>query len=130
MDMSKAFVTGSYAYGVPGPDSDVDLVVLVTQADLDRLVAAVKQERHPQDQNYLIAGGTSLRFGMLNLICCTNKAYYDVWLEGTKKLKKQAPVSRDFAVNFMARLRNKAGFSVPADHAIQWGKHEEDDIPF
>ena len=128
MDMSKAFVTGSYAYGVPGPDSDVDLVVLVTATDFDRLVAAGgKQDCKPGDEDYIIAGGMPLRFGELNLICCTNKAYYDVWLEGTKKLKKLkklAPVSRETAIKFMKHLRAKAGFSVPADVP------NEDDIPF
>lgn len=114
--LAKAFVTGSRAYGLPGIDSDIDLVVLISTANLDRLLAlGGTRPAVPGDEDYIAAGGTPLRFGSLNLICCTDKAQYDVWSEGTKRLKMQAPVSRDFAIRFMAKLREEAGFQVPTD---------------
>lgn len=39
---TRSFVTGSRAYGLPRPDSDLDLVVLVDQRDLDLLQTMTK----------------------------------------------------------------------------------------
>ena len=126
---AKAFVTGSHAYGLPGPDSDMDLVVYVTQKDLDRLKRLADEAACNQlARDYIAAGGTPLRFGRLNLICCTNEKYFEVWREGTRRLRKQAPVTRHFACCFLAKLRREAGFNVPIP--IREKKHREKDVPF
>lgn len=126
---AKAFVTGSHAYGSPGTDSDMDLVLYVTPKDLNRLRAlADHEEPSPLAQDYIYAGGTPLRFGRLNLICCTYEKYFEVWRDGTRRLKRMAPVTRQFAVAFMTKLRREAGFSVPDVPPEK--KFKEEDIPF
>ena len=126
----RSFITGSYAYGRPTSKSDIDLVVFVDKDDLDKLnQIADKDHPHSEDENYIIAGGTSLRFGKLNLIVCTIQLYFEIWREGTKRLKKKAPVSRDEACRFFDQLRRSEGLSVPEDK-----KHKpqdyDDDISF
>jgi predicted nucleotidyltransferase len=114
----QAFVTGSYAYGQPRADSDIDLVIFVDKGnDLSLL------ERHgdsPSDtdepglrEDYIAAGGTPVRFGKLNIIVCDCEAYFEVWRRGTEELKLRAPVSRDDAIEHMRQLRKAAGFHVP-----------------
>ena len=133
---AKSFVTGSHAYGTPGPDSDMDLVVFVTEKDLNRLQRlADKEEPSPLAQGYINAGGTPLRFGRLNLICCTNEKYFEIWRDGTYLLRKQAPVTRQFAVEFLTTMRRKAGFSVPdvtpeKKFVGDPADHDEGNIPF
>lgn len=95
IDFDSAFVTGSRAYGTPRDDSDLDLVILVTQEVSDELFKHGKTET-----------GTC-RFGMLNLICFTSEEDYFGWKDVTNKLIKQKPVSREFAIEQFA----KAGFS-------------------
>ncbi len=108
----RAFLTGSHAYGIPKPDSDVDLVVLVSPEDMEKLrLLADRDDSHPEDQNYIIAGGVPLRFGKLNLIC-SDARKYKVWKRGTERLKKMAPVTREFACELFRRLRQAAGFEV------------------
>lgn len=111
----KAFITGSHAYGIPHKDSDIDLVVLLTQEDLAKLEIGCdppKDEDEENRQAYITAGGMPLRFGKLNLIATTEPAQFEIWKRGTRALKKQAPVSRAFAVKFFRILRAKAGYSV------------------
>ncbi len=113
----KAFLTGSYAYGKPTRDSDIDLVVFVSETDLEKLRgqaddAPSDQVKADVDNDYISAGGTPLRFGRLNLICCVGDKYYDVWRKGTFELKQRAPVSRDEACAHFRKLRKEAGFCV------------------
>ena len=119
MSDMRAFVTGSYSYGTPGPDSDIDLVVFVTERDLNRLKNAVINKgpgadwkEAAADPDYIAAGVYPLRFGPLNLLCVTDEKRYEIWRRGTRKLKTQAPVSRAFAVEFMKRLRQEEGYAV------------------
>jgi hypothetical protein len=112
-----AFVTGSYAYGVPHSESDVDLVVLVTEADLLRLGKLADRERTLAAEaaagGYGAAHATSLYFGDLNLICCTSRKAYDAWQKATQHLKKEATqqggVTRDRAISCMSHFRREAG---------------------
>lgn len=106
----KSIVTGSHAYGLPTSESDVDLVVHVSDSDLRRLLEAGGKQDHAEDPNYLAAGGMSLRFGDLNLICCTSEELFAIWRSCTIELRKQAPVSRAFACRYMQRKREEAGF--------------------
>lgn len=103
----KAFVTGSRKYGTPKPHSDIDLVVLVSNSDLEKLI---DMSAYPDVASYGLCKETyNLRFGKLNLLCCTHQAAYDVWVKGTKQLIKQKPVERADAVKLFSRLRTEAG---------------------
>lgn len=108
----KPFLTGSHAYGIPGPKSDIDLVVLVNedelglledQADFDKSIA-----NQTEDANYTRTAHTrSLRFGKLNLLCCKEEKVFEAWRIITWELKKKAPVPRDFAVEYMGKRREE-----------------------
>lgn len=103
-----AFLTGSRKYGVPTPSSDIDLVVLMNPLDLWDLRAAsgdLDPDRQPT-VGYL--ENASLRFGGLNLICCTDMVSYELWAEGTRRLTERKPVSRrSEAVKMFDSLREK-----------------------
>lgn len=103
-----AIVTGSRVYGIPKSDSDIDLVVLVTPADLKRLMTVAGE----------VVGGSaggercieaSLRFGKLNLLCVTDPVAYHVWERGTRELRDNAPVTRDVAVAMFQLLQKHCG---------------------
>lgn len=106
----KSFVTGSHAYGTPHPNSDIDLVVLVSAKDAERLkeqAEAVMQVDGEYDAAHI---GLSLRFGNLNLICVTDEESFEIWRKGTMRLKKRKPVSRQDAIKFLKKLRQEAGW--------------------
>ena len=87
--MSKdtlAFLTGSYAYGTPSPDSDIDMVLLCSDNDAAFLFA-----------NNETVGGT-IRFGKLNVVVFTNKGNFERWRDVTATLVAQKPVTREFAI--------------------------------
>jgi len=99
--MNCGFVTGSYAYGAPRPDSDIDLVVLV---DTDTQVLL---QQHSADKG-------PIRFGKLNLIAVTSTRLFEAWARGTDQMIQEReetgePVSRDRAVEVLTALR-----AVPA----------------
>lgn len=96
----KVLVAGSHAYGTPKEGSDIDLVVLVSEEDLKILKES--QPEAPTSEQF-----TSLRFGNLNLICCTSLPQFAAWVDGTRQLKEKAPVSRDTAVYHFAALRRE-----------------------
>lgn len=105
----KAFLTGSHAYGIPRKDSDIDLVILISEEDFEKLRLLSDEPDHEAD--YISAGGKPLRFGRLNLLCCMYRKGFDVWRKGTKRLKRnKIKVSRDAAIEFFRELRREAGF--------------------
>jgi len=93
----KAFLTGSHAYGAPTSESDVDLVVLVTEAE-----AAVLREQSETKQ-------IPHRYGNLNLIILTDVLEYNAWATFTKDMQTQRedtgqPVTKEEAkAAFMPR---------------------------
>ncbi len=113
MKSMQPFVTGSRVYGTPRKDSDIDLVVLVDEATLKLLenVSEHTPTRHPNEEYQIGVLGlnASLRFGRLNLLCVTTPEAYEVWKYGTEKLKKEAPVTRDRAVEVFSKLRKREG---------------------
>ena len=120
----RAFVTGSHAYGLPGHDSDIDVVVLVTMADLEKLLKASDDLDIATDPEYARnCHTTSLRFGSLNLLATTDEKAYQCWWDATRKLKEQSPVSREYAVRFMHKARIEHGL-------IKQRPIDDDDIPF
>jgi hypothetical protein len=108
-----SFVTGSYAYGTPHAKSDIDLVVLVSEADLEKLQKRADKGSarwETPDAEYRknqmhVPQAACLRFGDLNLITCTNDDQFELWRKGTKMLKKEAPVERSRACYVFAYLR-------------------------
>jgi len=89
-DRSKhPFLTGSHAYGTPGADSDIDMVVWAEDEALRKL---------------LVGSGYPVRFGKLNIIICDNEADWNIWVKGTEALKRNAPVDRETAVELFQAL--------------------------
>jgi predicted nucleotidyltransferase len=104
---ASSFLTGSRVYGLPNPDSDIDLVILVSLDDMKLLAEFAEYDESMDAKYWYECTSISMRFGKLNVICCTDKHNFDLWKTGTERLKKNAPVSRDFAVRFMEVLRGE-----------------------
>jgi hypothetical protein len=114
-----SFITGSRAYGAPDADSDVDLVVLVTPADLEKLRGLADSDDHEKLKESSdagpqgFAGSASLRFGRMNLLCVTDPVAFAVWARGTHLLRREADdgrrVTRELAIRFFEDLRRHHG---------------------
>lgn len=106
----KSFLTGSFRYGTPHEHSDVDLVVLVAEADMLMLmnVARMTSDEPAQAVDYGEDDTACLRFGRLNLICCTRLRDFETWRRGTEDLAERKPVTRTEAVEWFRHLRNEA----------------------
>lgn len=105
--MSNAFITGSFAYGLPHEESDIDLVVEVGNATIALLDAICKDAETDVELRvrYNTTDGMAIyRFGRLNLIACTSHEVYLAWRHGTNHLKEQKPVSREASVELFERL--------------------------
>ncbi len=106
----RPFLTGSRCYGIPRDDSDIDLVVYLDEADLeemDTLENIVMDKDEELESMYGQAYTKSLRFGNLNLICCTDDKVFEAWRIITRELKQMTPVPREFAVKYMAKRREE-----------------------
>ena len=108
MNLSRSFLTGSYAYGKPKAGSAIDLVVFVTEVEWNDLV---EQADARNGCNY---GGRGLRFGNLNLICCLEESQFECWWQGTRDLKKRKPVNHQQACDHFYQLAKAMG--------IPWNK--------
>lgn len=87
----KGFMTGSRVYGTPRPDSDYDMVVLVSPEE----EAQLKQRSDVKGK---------ILYGNLNLITCTNELDFAAWYEGTRRLEEIKPVTRAFAIEVFESL--------------------------
>lgn len=111
----KAFVTGSRKYGKPTKKSDTDLVIRISDAEYHLLrLLADKTDGRKGASGSLVDFIPSLRFGSLNLICCTTDKQYAAWKEGTKELMERKegrgePIQRDEAVRLFTQIRKAAG---------------------
>lgn len=85
--MTKAFITGSRAYGTPREDSDIDLAILIDADEGDILWKAGAVE-----------GEKTCRFGCLNLIIFNSESRFERWAQVTNDLRARRPVSRDEAI--------------------------------
>jgi predicted nucleotidyltransferase len=109
---TPAFVTGSRAYGTPRPDSDVDIVVMMTETDLHLLRSLSDSSESINDpcsdgDNLEMSQG-SFKFGKMNIIAVTKPHDYLAWKQGTDDLKKLAPVHRDYAIEHLRKMKMKA----------------------
>lgn len=101
----NAFLCGSRKYGTPNENSDTDIVVLVDEETLYALTEVADRQASTQmGPEYMMSNSRSLRFGKLNLIATTNKDEYHAWVQGTKILTQDKPVSRERAVELFKRL--------------------------
>lgn len=109
--MENCFITGSYAYGKPHADSDIDLVVFVdydTKNILKRLAL--------EDNGKLLLQTTEdpVRFGKLNLILIHNQDSFEIWKSGTEELTARSkwgtnPIDKETAKVYFNELREEAG---------------------
>ncbi len=99
-----AIVTGSRVYGYPTEESDLDVVVLLSAADVDRVVTALGLVV-PKDQDDNAYPTLQFKQGKLNLIMETDPDRFEIWSRGTQTLKAMAPVKRDQAVALFKQLR-------------------------
>ena len=99
----NSFITGSHAYGIPKPDSDLDLVVLVSSKEAT-LLWQQKDE-----------GSKSPRYNKLNLIIFETEKEGDVdryvlWKQINDELIARKPVSREEAVEAFKASGAAGGF--------------------
>jgi len=111
MQMYSAFFTGSRVYGVPRPDSGLDLVVWCgTEREwANELFDAIRQPQTPEDHhpNYREQNMQSYRQGNLNIINCNSPTEWYIWKEGTERCRRQAPISRDRAIEIFKAVREE-----------------------
>lgn len=107
----SAFITGSHAYGVPRPDSDIDIVILLPWDDYKILC------KRTWDETYVYGGGrsdpTSLRIkhGKVDLIITGYFAFFQAWQWANSLLKKEQLVSRERAVEVIKGCLESAGMA-------------------
>ena len=106
-----AFLTGSRVYGTPTVKSDIDMVVLLSPAELELLREYADDPGHrcPSMLEDNAAGDDSptgsFMFGKLNLIVTTSRTRYMQWREGTQTLIARKPVTRDEACELFREIR-------------------------
>jgi len=91
----RPFLTGSHRYGKPTAESDIDLVVLITddQITLEHLVL----KSYTAKDNSPNSIGESIRYGKLNLIICTTDESYMQWYSATALCCLEMPVTKEHA---------------------------------
>lgn len=113
--------TGSRRYGTPKPSSDLDLVILISSMSRfpieqscdfnDRteyhLCYPTRQRRRRRGEMQPPGIDAALRFGPINLLCVHMTHQMKAWVDGTNILLKEAPVTRDRAVEVFQAQRKK-----------------------
>lgn len=104
----RPFITGSYAYGTPTKESDVDLVILLDPYTAGALASIISFSEKDDNYGHSIGTRYNLTFGKLNLIVCTHPLDFFVWKRCTEQLIKEKPVTRDRAVEVFTSARQNA----------------------
>ena len=104
--MSKAFITGSRAYGAPREDSDLDLVIRVSIEDAQALIDFAENEGF-ELRDYEDMQSISVCFCGLNLILCLTGAAELAWTEATERCKAEGLTSREDAIAIHKAVRAK-----------------------
>jgi hypothetical protein len=73
------------------------------------------------EESYGETRSVSVRFGRLNIICITDEKLFDVWEKSTAHCVNMKPVSREWAMIFMERKRQEAGFYGTQEFDMQNG---------
>lgn len=108
-----AFITGSHAYGEPGPGSDIDLVIRMSEVDYEKLRVFADSSIYEDEAYSKNTQSRCLRFGRINMLVCLTQEAYDIWLKGTQQLKAKStkaglPIPRRVACEVFAKLRQQA----------------------
>ena len=110
----KSFPTGSYVYGLPTEESDIDIVVMMEDGDaddFDRFCGEAGLDNHG-DVDY--PGGLSYKSGKFNMIVVDNDQDWQVWKDGTEEcieamVKNRGGLERSAACEIFTKHRAKAG---------------------
>lgn len=121
------FLTGSQAYGSPTVNSDVDVVVLLTDKEpyYEQLEISTTYE-----------DAVTVRFGKLNIIFVYSQLEYEAWYAATQRMiqwknkgwpvpKEQAILEIDKEHDLRDIRHRRINLSLPDSKFLQ-----EDDIPF
>lgn len=104
--MNLSFLTGSHVYGVPTSDSDIDLVVLVSEEDRTKLILCSDTGKIP------------CKFGVLNLILVTSEEELKAWklakdkCLSAKEESKEEGISRELSLKIHQEVRESTGTSL------------------
>ncbi len=113
----QSFLTGSRVYGIPRPDSDIDLCVLMSYSEMRILVDA--HGREPGEEGSALPRATSLRFGSLNLLVTFDEGAFSEWKIATDDLSKVYPVTRDDAIEHFKKCEaERIVKKTPKEEAI------------
>lgn len=104
--MSTAFLTGSWAYGTTHEKSDVDLVIHISEADLERFKSVLSRY-----DGVIIKGKGSIKVGPLNLVCHTDESMVEAWRTATKELEQRRPVTKPEAIRCIDGAIEYAGLT-------------------
>jgi hypothetical protein len=100
------FVTGSWAYGIPHAESDLDLVIYLPHSSPDYdLLQLLKDSVHNPDH---VSADHSVRFGGktgINIIVANTLPEFALWKAGTEYLKIVGPVLHNEANAYFDSLR-------------------------
>lgn len=106
----NSFITGSRAYGTPREDSDIDLVIRISEKDaLMILDNCDEPPRNALIEHYGLSGLHCIRYGKLNVLMCTSDIYFDAWRMGTHLCAKKGQLSHDEAVEIFQKVFQEAG---------------------
>lgn len=130
--MKKAFLTGSRAYGTPNPRSDLDVVVRLSRDETEALIDSGVVDKF---YRYTKEESSSLRFGLLNLICVHSDQMFAVWAEGTAHLLTKAPVTRDEAIAHFNKMGiapsfNSSGADPEPQEKVVKATDDAESFPF
>lgn len=100
-----AFMAGSWVYGKPKPDSDVDVVIACTPEEACNIAKHADWARFPPAGVRTGYKNTTIRFGRLNLICVHTTEDYNAWLLATRSLKARGPMEKPQCIEFVEAVR-------------------------
>jgi hypothetical protein len=99
----RSFLTGSRVYGTPREDSDIDLVIQLPIDDQNKLIEIGDEAGIQLDDEY-----PQVRFGKLQIIMVTTDWEFAAWKHATQNLIKQAPVTREKAIETIKEALGKS----------------------
>jgi predicted nucleotidyltransferase len=92
-----AFLTGSFAYGQPTPESDVDLVVLVDKPTLDKLkeIYSNQESCEHAEVDFLLVDRSKIDGRPLSLLFVTDQDRFHRWKKATEVCKEYGFTKED-----------------------------------
>ncbi len=124
----QALLTGSRAYGIPNPGSDVDIVIRMELEDVNMLKQAYPEMLAGKDYPEPNSDTVIFNFGAINLLCVTSDRVFAEWIQGTLDLRQQGPVTREFAVRHFEIIRSRKGGSIEAQQSLPLAVGETEQV--